>query len=371
MAGALSLPRQRAVSTGMRCVLAPPTAAPSVPERSQLDAVRHLGRRFPKARVREVPLVRAAELDSRADPTGTTRVWLALEALQVTGSFNVRGALLALAAIAAGPEGRHVVASSVGNHGVAVAYAACVLGMSATVVVPRTISRNKREKIERYGAELVVAATDRYETAEALAKEVAVTQGIPFVAPDDGDVVLGNGGSLGFEIIRGLGGLPERVLAPFGGGALATGLSWAMAAEGAGPFERSVWGVQSDARCAMAAWLEREARGEPASPLPLVADDTVSLADELIGVPSPEHLLRARAAVAGVLVVGEAQIGATMAHAYKDMGLVLEGTAAVALAPVLFGLPEALRGGDLVVVLTGRNVDPERLESCLAYANMN
>jgi threonine dehydratase len=48
--------------------------------------------------VREVPLVRASELDARADPTGSTRIWLALEALQVTGSFQVRGALVAVAA---------------------------------------------------------------------------------------------------------------------------------------------------------------------------------------------------------------------------------------------------------------------------------
>jgi threonine dehydratase len=55
-----------------------------------------------------------------------------------------------------------------------------------------------------------------------------------------------------------------------------------------------------------------------------------------------------------------------MVHAYEDMGLVLEGTAAVALAPVLFGLPDPLRGGDVVVVLTGRNIDPVRLDGVLA-----
>ena len=82
-----------------------------------------------------------------------------------------------------------------------------------------------------------------------------------------------------------------------------------------------------------------------------------------------EAIDRARASVAGVLVVSEEHIGAAMAHAYQDMGLILEGTAAIALAPVLFGLPEAVRGGDLVVVLTGRNVDPERLETVAGFAS--
>jgi threonine dehydratase len=317
--------------------------------------------------------VRAADLDHRADPTGTTRVWLALEALQVTGSFQVRGALVALAALMARDGGRRVVAPSVGNHGIAVAYVACLLGMSATVVVPRTAPRTKREKIERYGAELVVSAADGYESAEALARQIAVTQGAAYMAPtDDVDLVLGNGCSLGFEIVRGLGGVPERMLAPFGAGGLATGLAWALASEAApGTQERAVWGVQSDASCAMARWLERAPSGTMSSTEPSVLETNglTSLAEELSHGPSVDDFLRARSAVAGVLVITEEWVAEAMAHAYRDMGLILEGTAAVALAPVLFGLPEALRGGDLVAVLTGRNVDPERLEAVVSRAS--
>jgi threonine dehydratase len=311
--------------------------------------------------VREVPVVRAAELDPRADPTGATRVWLALEALQVTGSFQVRGALLAVASASRSESrSRHVVAPSVGNHGIGVAYAACVLGVSATVVVPRTASHTKREKIERYGAELVVASTDRYDVAEGLAKEIAATQGAAFVATEDVEVMLGNGSSLGFEIVRGLGGLPERVIAPFGGGGLATGLSWAMAADAVGPAERNVWGVQSEACAHMAAALEQ------GSVVDLPCAHGPTLAEELAGVPSADAFERARSAIAGIALVTETQIASAMVHAYEDMGLVLEGTAAVALAPVLFGLPDPLRGGDVVVVLTGRNIDPVRLDGVLA-----
>src|SRR5271154_2535261 len=92
----------------------------STPHPTALDAMRDIGGLFPDARVREVPLLRAGELDSRADPLGMTRVWLALEALQVTGSFQVRGALVAMASAfeATGGRARHVVASSMGNHGV-------------------------------------------------------------------------------------------------------------------------------------------------------------------------------------------------------------------------------------------------------------
>src|SRR5579859_3256331 len=146
----------------MRCVSVPVAGDPRAPDRAALEAVRHIGRRFPCARVREVPVVRAAELDAKADPSGGTRIWLALEALQVTGSFQVRGALVAVTS-ALNWRVRHVVAPSVGNHGVAIAYVACLLDVSATVVVPHTTPRTKCEKIKRYGAELVVSPSDRYE----------------------------------------------------------------------------------------------------------------------------------------------------------------------------------------------------------------
>jgi threonine dehydratase len=349
----------------MRFVRAPSEAKAARPTAEALGEVRHLARRFPAARLRQVPVLRAPELDLRADPGGETRVWLALEALQVTGSFKVRGALVALDALRSARDLRRVVAASAGNHGAAVAYAANVLGMEATICVPRTIARTKRERIERYGAELVIAPSDHYDDAEALGKQLAATQGTSFVsAYDDENVVLGNGASLGFELVQVLGGVPEKILAPFGGGGLATGLAWAMEAEttdaaptGAGErAERTVWGAQSEASCAMALSLERGAAVER------LETGGTTLAEGLEGGISAGAFARARAAVAGVVVVTEGQIAQAMEYGYKDLGLVLEGSAAAALAPVLSGLPEPVRGGDLVVVLTGRNVDAERLD---------
>jgi threonine dehydratase len=340
----------------MQCVPAPAATGPprlSEPEAGGLDAVRHLATRFPSARLREVPLVRASELDTRADATGQTRIWLALEALQVTGSFKVRGALVSLDA---NPCREHVVAASAGNHGAGIAYAARVLGRSATVCIPRSAPQTKRARIEKYGAELVVAASNHYDDA----KEIAVTQGALFISPyDDIDVVLGNGSSLGFEIVRALGGVPEHVLVPFGGGGLATGLSWALTAEARGNTGRRVWGVQTEASCAMARSIER------GRAMRRLSEAKPTLADGLAGGISEDAFDRALAAIAGVVVATEAQIAAAMVHAYRDMGLVVEGSAAAALAPVLLGLPEPVRGGDVVVVLTGRNVDPAVLERVL------
>lgn len=335
--------------------VAAPWAAIELPERSRLDQVRHLAAHFGQARLREAAVVRAPELDERADASGATRVWLALESLQVTGSFKVRGALVALAAAAGRGD---VVAASAGNHGAAVSYAARVLSIRATVVVPRAAPQAKRRKIEAYGAQMIVADSDHYDDAEDLAKRIAAERAATFVSPyDDENVVLGNGASLGFEIVRALGRVPDRVLAPFGGGGLATGLAWAMAADAGRPSSsRIVWGVQSEASCAMAMSLERGHAVER------LETGGTTLAEGLEGGISRRAFERARRAVAGVAVVGEREIADAMAYAHRDLGLVVEGSAAAALAPTLVALPEPLRGGDVVAVLTGRNVDGATLD---------
>ena len=336
----------------MRLVLASAGAAPAeLPSAELLAEAAAISSRFPDARVRPCSLVRLPEGDAPAHG----RVWLALESLQVTGSFKVRGALLALSRLAA--EGvKSVVAASAGNHGAGVAYAANVLDMDATVVVPRGAPEAKRDRISSYGARLVVSQSAGYDDAELEARELAASMKLPFVSPyDDVAIVAGNGGSLGFEIAKALGREPAVVIAPFGGGGLATGLACALRSS-------RVFGAQSEASAAFAISLER---GEAVEHL----DAAETLADGLEGGISRAAFARARSVVAGVAIVSEQAIAKAMARTYRSLGMAIEGSAAAAVAPLLEKeLPEPMRpakGGDLVIVLTGRNVDRARLESVL------
>ena len=341
----------------MRLVLARPGESPAdLPSAELLAEAAAISSRFPDARIRPCSLVRLPEGDAPAHG----RVWIALESLQVTGSFKVRGALFALSRLAAGGA-KSVVAASAGNHGAGVAYAANVLDMDATVVVPRGAPEAKRDRISSYGARLVVSQSAGYDDAEREARELAAAMKLPFVSPyDDVAIVAGNGGSLGFEIAKALGREPAVVIAPFGGGGLATGLACALRSS-------RVFGAQSEASAAFAMSLER---GEAVEHLD-VAGSTRSetLADGLEGGISRAAFERARAVVAGVAVVSEQAIGKAMARTYRTLGMAIEGSAAAAAAPLLEReLPEPMRpanGGDLVIVLTGRNVDRARLESVL------
>lgn len=336
----------------MRVIEARRGAGAELPDESLLLAARTLTRRFPAARLRPCSLVRIVEADGRAG----ARVWAALESLQVTGSFKVRGALLALSRLKESGVTK-VVAASAGNHGAGVAYAANVLDIDATVVVPKNAPENKRDRIARYGAELVLSAGDGYDAAEAEARALAAKLGAPFVSPyDDVAIAAGNGASLAYEIETALGRAPEVVIAPFGGGGLATGLACALP-------KTKVFGAQSEASPAFALSLERNQAVETLEPKP-------TLADGLEGGISRTAFERARAVVAGVAVVSERAIGAAMAAAYRSLGVTIEGSAAAAVAPLLEQkLPRELApstpDSDLVLVITGRNVDRARLDAVL------
>ena len=329
-----------------------------------LEGVRNLAARFPSANLRETAVVRAPELDRLADSSDNVRVWLALEALQTTGSFKVRGALVALDEVKRREgQGARIVAASAGNHGAGVAYAAQVLGLTATLVVPKSVPRAKRDRMALPGVTVTLASSDHYDDAEAQAIALARDTGATYVsAYDDLDVSAGNGGSLGFDIVRSMEGVPDLTLTPFGGGGLATGLAHAFATESEEcRTKRSVWGVQSEASAAMALSLER---GEAVVRLPARGP---TLAEGLEGGISKSAFARAREAVAGVIVVSETEIARSMRYSVREMGLVLEGSAAAALAPVLDGIPPSVLASagaaplDVVVVLTGRNVDRDRL----------
>ena len=286
---------------------------------------------------------------------GAGRTWLALESMQVTGSFKVRGALLAVEALIASGGGKpvEIVAASAGNHGIGVAFAAKVLGATATVVVPRGAPRTKTDKIAAHGATIVHAQSMGYDDAEAEAIELARTRGLPFLSPyDDLDVLVGNGASLAFEIVRALGKLPDVLHCPIGGGGLATGLACGLAHEGS--TVPLVWGVQSEASCAFARSLET---GIAVTTLP----PAVTFAEGLEGGISQRGFARAEATLAGVFVATEGELERAMTYAVRELGLTLEGSAAIALAPMLGDASAAPPDHDVVIVLTGRNVDPERL----------
>lgn len=140
-------------------------------------------------------------------------VVLKLEMLQVTGSFKFRGALNSLLS---GQKPEHVVTASGGNHGMAVAAAAAVLGVPATVYAPESIPDGKARRITSYGATLVRAGST-YAEAAKLAQE---QPGTYLPAYDHPEVIAGQG-TVAAEVVTDAPDVDMFVVAVGGGGLLA------------------------------------------------------------------------------------------------------------------------------------------------------
>ena len=133
-----------------------------------LSAIRR-AQEFLKPHLPQTRLVAAPSISPRSGG----HVYLKLEADLPTGSFKPRGALYALSVNLARRKVREVVASSTGNHGAAVAYAAKLLGVQATIFLPENPNPVKRGKIAELGAKIVEHGPDLmagFELASAYAQ---------------------------------------------------------------------------------------------------------------------------------------------------------------------------------------------------------
>lgn len=150
------------------------------------------------------------------------RIRFKMENFQKTGAFKARGALHALLALKeTGGLPPKVVAYSSGNHAQGVAWAASLLGIPATIYLPRIVSSIKQQATRGYGAEVVVTAT-RMQAEEEAKREAA--QGALLLPPYDHDDVIAGQGTACLEALED-GATPDAVFAPVGGGGLLSG-SW-------------------------------------------------------------------------------------------------------------------------------------------------
>ena len=150
-----------------------------------------------------------------------------LECLQETGSFKARGAWNNVSLLDGDQRRAGVVATSSGNHGRALAWAAARAGVKATVVMPADAYPNKIEACRRLGAE-VVLGRDRPEAEEICRARVA--GGATLVHPYDAERTIQGAGTVGLEIVEDWPEV-EAVVVPVGGGGLIAGVSLALRQE--------------------------------------------------------------------------------------------------------------------------------------------
>ncbi len=263
-----------------------------------------------------------------------------------TGSFKVRGAYNVLASMTPDERAKGVVASSAGNHGLGVAYAAHAFGVPAMLYVPSTAPQVKKDGIRALGATVNDGEPD-YDAAMVVAKAHGEAHGIRFINPCVGIDLLAGQGTVALEVLDQCADVATVAICT-GGGGLLGGMGVVLRA--LAPNVR-ITGAQSVETAAM---TKSVAAGHVV-PIP----STPTLADGLAGLIDEDGLHIGQYCADDMVLVTEEELGETIAWLWRTEGFVIEGAGAVTVAALRHG-KIAEPKGPIVLLLSGRNIDASK-----------
>lgn len=274
-------------------------------------------------------------------------IYLKRDFEQVTGSFKERGARNALLSLSAAQRARGVVAASAGNHALGLALHGRQLGISVTVVMPRSAPEVKVSRCRELGA-VVVLHGKSYDEASAHALRLAENEGRSYVHPFDDVNVIAGQGTLALEVLEQVPDL-DAIVVPMGGGGLLAGVATVVKA-----LAPQVQVIAVEPAHAASFTVARNA-GRP-----LRVPVSPTLADGLaVAQVGARTFAQARARVDDVVTVTEEELALAILELAEGENAVVEGAGAAGLAACLSGKLEYLRGKRVVLPLTGRNIDPD------------
>lgn len=279
-------------------------------------------------------------------------LYLKLENMQKTGSFKIRGALNRINTLSAGERARGVISASAGNHAQGVAYAASMLGLRATIVMPEGSPIAKIMATRGYGAEVVLRGKD-YDEAFEKAREIQGESGATYVHGFDDINVIAGQGTLGLEILDQLPGV-DAVVVPVGGGGLLGGIAFAI--KSLKPRVK-VFGVQSSG----APGVYNSLKGGAMEEIPV--SGTIA---EGINVRRPGSITLEiiKKYADDVVLVDDEEIFRTILMLLERSKVVSEGAGAAGLAAALHGRLN-LQGLNTVAVISGGNIDVNVLSTII------
>ncbi len=293
-------------------------------------------------------------------PEDPREVWIKCESAQPIGSFKLRGAFNMIAQLAPEALGKGVITYSSGNHAQGVAYGARALGAKAVIVMPDNAPAVKISATHELGAEIVFvgpASSARKEKAEELAEKFGYT----IIPPYDHPHIIAGQATCGLEITEQLPDV-DLVLSPVSGGGLLSGTATAVklcSEAGICKAGVKVWGAEPAlAADAKESFETRTLVEWPAAKTSRTIGD--GLRTQSLGELNFEHILRY---VDGIVAVSEEEILEAMRVYLRHSDLIPEPSGAVTLAAALFHAAELPKAKKIVVVLSGRNVDPVLLRS--------
>ncbi|MEE8294656.1 MAG: threonine/serine dehydratase [Sphingomonadales bacterium] len=279
-----------------------------------------------------------------------TEIFLKLELEQITGTFKPRGALNVMMHLGEAELAKGVTAVSAGNHSIAVAYAAQILGTSAKIVMKEGANQYRIDKARSYGSEIVFAPDFHvaFEEAERLQKE----EGRTFVHPFEGPYTFLGTATCGLEFAESAPNLEALIIA-IGGGGLCSGVSTAFKHLQPGI---KIYGVEPFGADTM--WRSLQS-GKPET---IESIDTIA---DSLGAPMsmPDGVALCRRNLEEIVRLEDAEMIEAMRLLKEDMKLVVEPGTAAPVAALMGPLNERLRGKRVGVLVCGSNISDEDFEA--------
>jgi len=283
-----------------------------------------------------------------SDLTGM-EIFCKLENLQRTGSFKERGARNALVQLPPDQQKRGVIAASAGNHAQALAYQGKLLGIPATVVMPKFAPLIKVNNCQKLGANVVLHGND-FGEAKTRAHEIAKEEGLAYIDGYDDLAIIAGQGTVGLEIVEQVPDV-DLVVIPVGGAGLIAGV--ALAVKTLRP-QTQIIAVEADHVASFSAAIEAD------KPMRIAIRPTLAdgLAIPQVGANGFEV---ARSLVDQTVTVTEEQIAIAILRLVELEKSVVEGAGAAPLAACPFGKLKEFASKRAVLLFSGGNIDPNIL----------
>lgn len=280
------------------------------------------------------------------DLTGA-ELFFKCENFQKAGAFKVRGACNAVFGLGDALAVNGVCTHSSGNHALSLAYAAGRRGIPCNVVMPRTAPQAKKDAVRGYGG-VITECEPSTSSREAVFAEVQARTKGEFVHPYNDPRVIAGQATCARELLEQVEDL-DAIIAPIGGGGMISGTCLTVAS-----IAPAVDIYAAEPKNADDAFRSFKAGH-------IIADDAPETIADGLKVPLKDltwHFVSRQ--VTDVFTATEDQIIDAMKLTWKRMKIVMEPSCAVPLATILAN-PDVFRGRRIGVIITGGNVDLDRL----------
>jgi threonine dehydratase len=268
--------------------------------------------------VNKTPVMTSRTLDRITN----NKIFLKCENFQRMGAFKFRGAYNTLSQLSKDQREKGVITHSSGNHAQAVALASKILGIQATIVMPKNAPQVKINATKDYGAKIVFCENNlisRTETTKKLISEGGYT----LIHPYDNDNIIYGQGTAALELIKEVGNL-DIVIAPLGGGGLLSGT--AIATKGLLQGSK-VYGVEPE--------IADDALRSLKAGYIIPSDYPNTIADGLRTSICERTFKYIKEYVDGILTVSEREILDAMRFILKRLKIIVEPSGAVPVAAIL------------------------------------